>query len=38
MKIDAIFENFSINYKKFASKHIMQDFYEKLRELQRVLD
>ena len=35
MKIDAIFENFSINYKKFASKHIMQDFYEKLRELQR---
>ena len=35
MKIDAIFENFSVNYKKFASKHIMQDFYEKLRELQR---
>ena len=35
MKIDAIFENFSVNYEKFASKHIMQDFYEKLRELQR---
>ena len=35
MKIDAIFENFSVNYKKFGSKHIMQDFYEKLRELQR---
>ena len=34
MKIDAIFENFSVNYEKFASKHIMQDFYEKLRELQ----
>ena len=31
MKIDAIFENFSVNYEKFASKHIMQDFYEKLR-------
>jgi diguanylate cyclase (GGDEF)-like protein len=35
MKIDAIFEKFSVNYEKFASKHIMQDFYEKLRELQR---
>ena len=35
MKIDAIFEKFSVNYEKFASKHIMQDFYEKLREIQR---